>query len=458
MQYVPRPHQKRMTRFIEDRQRCGLLAEMGLGKTVTTLTAIDNLMFDMFQVERVLILAPLRVALITWPDEIAKWDHTRRLTYSVIYGEDQRKEALETDAHIHLMSYSTLPWLVEYIKQHRGLPYEYDMVIYDESTYIKNKDSNRWLICNGLFYDVPRKVLLTGTPSPNGLHDLWGQIYHLDHGQSLGGSLGDFRRVYFLRTKHSYKPLKNAKTEITKQLAHLVMPMKAADYLTLAKFSQNKIKCVLPVKHRDTYNELEQDLFLALDQTTVTAFDAASLSMKLRQFVQGFLINDEKEVTDIHKVKIRALQDIVDQTDDNLFVAVQFKHDIEMIRRVFGDTDVRYVYSGTTTNEDMDSIRMWNKGSLRLLVAHPASLSHGVNLQTGGHTIVWYGQTWSLEHHDQFNARLHRQGQKHPVIAHYLIMDNTIDGLLFDVIKRKARTQDDLMKGLKEYQKLRRAI
>jgi len=455
MQYSPRPHQKRMTSFIEDRQCCGLLAEMGLGKTVTTLTAIDNLIYDMFQIERVLILAPLRVALMTWPDEIEKWDHTNRLSYSIIYGEETRQAALETDAHIHLMSYSTLPWLVEYIKENKNLPFDYDMVIYDESTYIKNKDSNRWLICNALFYDVPRKVILTGTPSPNGLHDLWGQIYHLDHGQSLGGSLGDFRRMHFLRTNHSYKPMVGAKERITKQLAHLVMPMKAKDYLSLPKFTQNRIKCVLPPKNRVEYDLLEEDLFLNLDQTSVTAFDAASLSMKLRQYVQGFLINDEKEVTDIHKIKIAALRDIIDQTDDNVFIAVQFKHDIEMIRREFGNDQARYVYSGTSTTEDMDSIRRWNRGSLRLLVAHPASLSHGVNLQTGGHTIVWYGQTWSLEHHDQFNARLHRPGQTNPVIAHYLIMDNTMDEVLYDVIKRKARTQNDLMKGLKEYRKLK---
>jgi len=424
----------------------------GLGKTVTTLTAIDDMMYDEFKIERVLILAPLRVALLTWPDEIDKWNHTRRLTYSVIYGDD-RVHALHTDADIHIMSYSTLPWLVDYLKRHKYFPFEYDMVIYDESTYIKNKDSNRWTICNALFHDVERRVILTGTPSPNGLHDLWGQIFHLDHGRSLGSSLSDFRRMYFLRDGYKYHPLRGAKEQISKQLADLVMPMKAEDYLQMPPFTINKVKCLLPPELMKEYEEFERDFFIEVAGVDTTAFDMAAMSMKLRQFVQGFLYNDDDGVSHVHSLKCDALRDIVESTTDNILVSIQFKQDAEAIRQEFGDVPV--INSDSNVKDDMVNIGRWQRGELRMLVAHPGSLAHGVNLQSGGHIIVWYGITWSLEHYDQFNARLYRQGQKHPVIAHHLLMHNTIDSIVMGVLKAKTRTQDQLMRGIQEYRKLK---
>ena len=450
VEYNPRQYQNRMTQFVKSRNCCGLFAEMGLGKTVTTLTAIDDLINDEFKVSRVLILAPLRVALLTWPEEIEKWNHTRRLTYSVIYGDD-RVVGLNTDTDIHLMSYSTLPWLVDYLTTHRRLPYTYDMVIYDESTYVKNKASKRWTICNALFYDVPRRVILTGTPTPNGLHDLWGQIFHLDHGQSLGASLTDYRRVYFLRNGHKYHPLKNAKTEISQRLAHLVMPMKAEDYLQLPPFTDNRIKCLLDEENAARYSELEREFFIEIAGTETTAFDAASLSAKLRQFVQGFLYDDTGGISWAHRLKIEALQDIVDNTDENILVAVQFKADVAMIRNQFGNVPAIYGESGT--KEDIINIGKWNRGELKMLVAHPASLAHGVNLQSGGHTIVWYGIPWNLEHYSQFNARLYRQGQTRPVIAHHLIMARTIDEVVINVLRGKERTQEVFMRDVQAYRK-----
>lgn len=442
-----------MTDFIKNRERCGLFAEMGLGKTVTCLTAIDDMMYDELRISRVLILAPLRVALLTWPDEIEKWSHTRRLSYQVIY-DDNRQTGLETDADIHIMSYSTLPWLVEYLREHKYFPFDYDMVIFDESTYIKTKRSNRWTICNALFYDVPHKVILTGTPAPNGLHDLWGQIFHLDHGQSLGSNLTDFRRMYFLRDGHKYHPLKNAKAQISKQLAHLVMPMKAKDYLSLPPFVTNVVKTLMPKADFDTYKQLEADFFLQIDGKEVSAFDAASLSMKLRQFVQGFLISDDEgTIANVHSLKLDVLEDIINNTDDNVLIAVQFRHDIDMIRGRLGQ--VPAVYGGTDIKDDMVNIGKWNRRQLGVLVAHPASLAHGVNLQSGGSTIIWYGIPWNLEHYLQFNKRLHRSGQKRAVIAHHIVMDQTIDRLVMSVLRRKEQTQETLMSDIKDY---RRAV
>lgn len=449
-EYKPRPYQQRMTDFIKDTPRCGLFAEMGLGKTVTTLTAIDDLMYDEFRVGRVLILAPLRVALLTWPEEIDKWNHTRRLTYSVIYGEE-RLGALLTKSDIHIMSYSTLPWLVEYLKLRKRWPYEYDMVIFDESTYIKNKSSNRWTICNALFYDIPRKVILTGTPSPNGLHDLWGQIFHLDNGRALGASLGDFRRMYFLRDGYRYHPLKSAKEQITKQLAHLVMPMKAEDYLTLPPFSENQIKCLFDAKQTDQYEQLEKEFFIEIAGIDTTAFDAASLSTKLRQYCQGFLYNDMSGVSTVHDLKIEELKNILDSTDDNVLIAVQFKQDVHNIRAALGD--IPAIYGETDIKDDMVNIGKWNRRELKAMIAHPASLAHGVNLQSGGSTLVWFGITWNLEHHDQFNARIYRQGQTRPVIAHYIIIKGTIDEVVMSVIKRKTKTQHELMRSIQTYRK-----
>jgi len=448
--YNPRDYQKRMTDFLVERPEAGLFVEMGLGKTVTTLTAIKELMFNRYQVGRVLILAPLRVALLTWPEEIKKWDHLGELTYSVVYGEERAKK-LKANVDIHIMSYSTLPWLVRYLKKRKRLPHKFDMVIFDESTYIKNQDSIRWTICNALFYDIPRRVILTGTPSPNGLHDLWGQIFHLDRGKSLGASLGNFRRLYFLRDGHRYLPLRNAREKMSKQLADLVISMKAKDYLQLPGFITNKVLCKMDDKSRAQYEELEREFFVDIKEVETSAFDAASLTMKLRQFCQGFLYNDEGGVSRIHNEKLQALVDIRESTDDNLLVAVQFHEDIERIKCEW--PDVACIWSGSDTKEDLINIGRWNRGELPMLVAHPGSLAHGMNLQTGGHTIVWYGVTWSLEHHDQFNARLYRQGQTKRVIAHYILMHDTIDQVVMAALRRKTRTQADLMEGIKQYRK-----
>jgi len=326
------------------------------------------------------------------------------------------------------------------------------MVIYDESTYIKNKDSNRWTICNALFHDVKRRVILTGTPSPNGLHDLWGQIFHLDHGQSLGTSLSDFRRMYFLRDGYRYLPLKNAKKEISKKIAHLVMPMKSKDYLQLPAFNTNTIKCLLEDDLEPKYAELERDFFLDIAGVEVSAFDAAALSIKLRQFVQGFLYTDDGGTTILHDLKLQALKDIIEGTNDNVLVAVQFKQDIKAIKDLFGHS-VPCIHGDSDPKEDIINIGRWNRKELKMLVMHPASGGHGLNLQKGGATIVWFGVTWNLEHYDQLNARLHRQGQTRPVISHHIIMKGTIDEVGLSTLKRKSRTQSDLFADVLQYRK-----
>ena len=258
--------------------------------------------------------------------------------------------------------------------------------------------------------------------------------------------------MYFLRSGYQYKPLRNAKKQIIEKISHLAMPMKAEDYLTLPPITYNKVWCTLKNGLEEKYEELEQDFLLEVDGVATSAFDAASLSMKLRQYVQGFLFNDDNRITELHKLKVEALRDIVDSTNDNILVAVQFKHDMTMLRREFG-SDLPCVYSESNTNEDIKNLVKWNKRQIKMMAAHPGSLAHGVNLQSGGSTVVFYGMPWSLEHYLQFIARVYRQGQPHPVMCHHLLMKDTIDELIYSVVQVKDRTQSSLMRGIEAYRK-----
>ena len=444
MNYIPHGYQKHAEQLIIEKPAILLAVEMGLGKTVTTLTAIQNLLYDRFEVQKVLVIAPLRVANVVWSDEVEKWTHLRGLQLSKILGtEKQRVAALDQPADIYLINKENVVWLV----QHYGIKWPFDMVVIDESSGFKDSQAKRFRALRTVRPRVKRIVELTGTPSPNGYLDLWPQLYLLDRGERLEKTITGYRSRYFEPDKRnattifSWQPKSGAIEAIQQKIADVVVSMKAEDWLQMPERIDNIIRVRMDDRAKAEYRQLERDLLLPYAEGDVVAGSAAVLANKLLQMANGAVYDENKAVRTIHDEKLNALEELVDAANGNpLLVFYWYKHDLARIKGYF--PSARELIG----KEDIDA---WNAGQVKLLLAHPASAGHGLNLQAGGNTIVWFGLTWSLELYEQANARLHRQGQERSVVVNHLITEGTMDEQVMQALARKDVGQKGLMEAVK---------
>lgn len=449
MKYTPWPYQDFATNHIIDNPYAGLLLDMGLGKTVSTLTAVNRLMYEDLEIDKTLVIAPKRVAEETWPEEVLKWDHLKHLRISVVLGtESQRISALKVKADIYVINRENVAWLIGYYQS----AFPFDMVVIDELSSFKSAKAIRFKALRRIRPMVKRVVGLTGTPAPNGLIDLWPQIYLLDMGERLGKTLTRYREAYFTpgrRNGHvvyNYNLNEGGEKAIYERISDICISMKAKDYLQLPERINRTVSIHLPPAVKSRYDDFEREQILALDNEDldeISAVNAAALSGKLLQFANGAIYDANKDWHEIHRAKLEALDEIVEAANGQpVLVFYSFKHDLARIQKHLR----KYKPVKLDTKED---IRNWNAGKTQLLLAHPASAGHGLNLQAGGNIIVWFGLTWSLELYQQANARLDRQGQTKPVIVHHLCVTGTMDEDVMKSTDRKAAGQDALMDAVK---------
>lgn len=414
-----------------------------------TLTAIADLLFDSFEAHRILVIAPLRVARDTWPDELHKWEHLFDLRLSVAVGtETERKAALQAKADIYIINRENVGWLIE----DSGIPFDFDTLVVDELSSFKNHQTKRFRSLMKVRPKVVRIIGLTGTPSSNGLMDLWAEYRLLDMGQRLGRFIGQYRSTYFTPDKRngqvifSYKPLPFAEKEIYAKIADITISMKSTDHLIMPELVTAQYPIKLSDKERERYDELRQDLVLKLAGGDVTAANAAALSGKLCQMANGAVYGDDGAVHYIHDRKLDALEDLIEAANGKpVLVAYWFKHDLERISARLKDRHIPFTKLDTS-----NSIASWNEGKWPVALIHPASAGHGLNLQSGGSTIIWFGLTWSLELYQQANARLWRQGQiSETVVLHHIIAKDTIDERVMKALSAKDRTQTALIDAVK---------
>ena len=449
MEFKPHDYQKYATEFIESHPIAAVILQMGLGKTVCTLTAIEHLMYDTFEVSKVLIVAPLRVAKVTWSDEIDKWDHLSHLTYSVAVGsEKERLSALKKKADLYMINRENLQWLIE----KSGLPFDYDMVVLDELSSFKSWQSKRFRAFMKVRPKVQRVVGLTGTPSSNGLMDLFAEFKCLDMGERLGRFITQYRNAFFIPDRmngqvvYSYKPRPFAEEEIYRRIGDITISMKALDHLKMPELIENRYPVYMDDGEKQQYESMKKDLILPyLENEAITAANAAALSGKLCQMANGAVYSDEGSVVHIHDRKLDALEDIIEAAQGPILICYWFKHDLERITKKLDELKVEYARISSD-----GSIRMWNEGKFQVGLIHPASAGHGLNLQAGGNHIVWFGLTWSLELLEQSNARLWRQGQRaETVVVQYLVTAGTIDERILDAISKKEQDQNALIDAVK---------
>ena len=439
-------YQKYSVDFIINHPAAALLLDCGCGKTIITLTAVNDLMFDRFEVHKALIIAPLRVARFSWGAEIRKWEHLKNLRYSVVVGtEKERRAALQQKADIYIINRENLPWLIENSK------FDYDMVVVDELSSFKNHQAKRFKAFMKVRPQVKRIVGLTGTPSSNGLMDLFAEFKLLDMGQRLGRFIGQYRSAYFLPDKmngmvvYSYKPLPGAEERIYGKISDITISMKATDHLQMPELIMSRCEVELSPKERQKYEQLKKDLVLPVDDEEITAANAAALSGKLCQLANGAIYDDDKRAVQIHDRKIDALEDIIESMNGRpMLVAYWFKHDCDRIAERLSELKVPFAKLDTD-----ESIEKWNRGEIPVALIHPASAGHGLNLQNGGSTLVWFGITWSLELYQQTVARLWRQGQKNTVVIQHIITKNTIDENIMAALEKKEHTQSELIDAVK---------
>lgn len=441
MRYVPHEYQVFATNFIIDHPSSAVFLECGLGKSVITLSAIWQLMFDYFSISRVLVIAPLRVARNTWPDEIGKWDHLSDLRYSVVIGtEAERKAALARKADIYLINRENVDWLIT----KSGYRFDFDMVVLDELSSFKSAKAKRFKSLMKVRPRIKRIVGLTGTPG--NLMDLWPEFRLLDQGQRLGRYIGAYRSRFFDPDKRnqqmifSYKPKPGAEKDIYLLISDMTISMKSLDYLKMPDCVINEVKVSLSEDEREVYDEMRKEMVLDLNGEEIDAVNAAALSGKLLQMANGAIYTEDKETIVIHDQKLEALEELIEEANGKpILVAYWFKHDLERIKSRIKVREIK-------TDKD---IRDWNNGKIPVGLVHPASAGHGLNLQAGGSTLIWFGLTWSLELYQQTNARLWRQGQKETVVIHHIIAKDTIDEDVIRSLKLKEKTQDGIIEAVK---------
>lgn len=447
--YEPHHYQRFATTFIEIHTVSAIFLAMGLGKTAITLTAISNLLYDFFDVGKVLVIAPLRVCTNVWKQEAEKWAHLRRISVSVAVGTElERLAALRTKADIYVLNRENVQWLIE----KSGVPFDFDMLVIDELSSFKNHQSKRFRSLMKVRPRVKRIVGLTGTPSSNGLLDLWAQFRLLDMGQRLGRFIGKYRTDYFLPDKRNgqviftYKPLPNAEKQIYEKIGDITISMKAADHLQMPELMTVNHSVELSKSERERYEKLQRNLILTVKNGEITAANAAALSGKLCQMANGAVYGDDGEVNEIHAQKLDELEELIEQVNGKpVLVAYWFQHDKARISERLAKLHIPFAHL-----DKKDSIAMWNRGELSVALIHPASAGHGLNLQAGGSTLIWFGLTWSLELYQQTNARLWRQGQQaDTVIIHHIITKSTIDEQVLNALQRKDKTQAALIDAVK---------
>ena len=438
--YKPHGYQERAIQFLLEQPSGALFLDPGMGKTSVTLTALSKLL-DRFEIGKILVVAPLRVVQSVWEQEASKWAHLTYLKFSTVLGSaKQRIAALSQRADIYLINYENLPWLIE------NVAFAFDAVIFDEASKMKSHKAKRFKLFKRIRHLIDRVWLLTGTPASNGLLDVWSQIFLLDRGERLGKTFTGFRDRYFISDYHGYNWTlrKNADQKIYDRLADVCLTLTAEDYLELPRRIDTVIDIDLPAKARDQYIQLERNFLAELGDETVEVLHAAALTNKLLQFANGAIYTDEeKNWTEVHDAKLTALAELVDEAAGQpLLIAYTYQTDAKRIREQFPQAEI--------IGKDTDTIERWNRGEIPMLLAHPASAGHGLNLQHGGNTIIWFGLNWSLELYQQFNARLHRQGQQKPVIIHHLAVRDTVDQTVLSALRRKDMTQKALLNALKE--------
>ena len=443
MKYIPYSYQEYALKFILNSKAAGIFLDCGLGKTVITLTAIAELMHNRFEISKALVIAPLRVAENVWDVEAKKWGHLKHLRVAKVLGSEKKRiQALNTNADIYVINRENTKWLVDYYKK----DWPFDMLVLDELSSFKSHRAKRFKALRKVRPLCKRVVGLTGTPAPNGLIDLWAQVYLLDSGQRLGKTISGYRDRYFLpdkRNQHvifSYKPREGAEEAIYKKLSDICISMKNRDYLTLPERMDNILGINLSPKVLEQYRQLERDLLLPLLEGDIVAGSAAVLTNKLLQITGGAVYDEGKKVQILHDEKLKALEDLVEAANGKpVLVYYNYRHELERIQKQF-------LCRVLDTAKDMED---WNKGEIPVMLAHPASAGHGLNLQNGGSTIIWFGLPWSLELYQQANARIHRQGQKNTVVVHHLVAKETIDEDVMQVLAKKQAGQEALLQAVK---------
>lgn len=450
MQFVPHAYQQHCIDKIIELDKVGLFLDMGLGKTVTTLTAIKELKYNRFQVRKVLIIAPKKVAEGTWTKEKDKWDHTQMLRVSPVLGSEKKRiKAINTPSDLYVINRENVVWLVDYYRN----AWPFDMVVIDESSSFKNHSAKRFKALVQVMSKIKRLVELTGTPSPNGLNDLWSQIYLLDEGRRLGKRYGQFRERYFDPGRrgpqgfvYNYDPKDGAEQSILSTISDICISMKAEDYLQLPDMVIHEIPVSLDAKAEKAYKELERKMILELPENEeISVTSAAALSNKLLQLANGAVYDEEHKAHEIHTSKLDAFLELVESLQGKpLLVFYNFQHDKERILKVLGTKKLRVKELKTVQDEDD-----WNHQEIDILLTHPASSAYGLNLQQGGNHVCWFGLTWNYELYTQANKRLHRQGQTEKVIVHHLICSGTRDEDVMKALKKKEGVQDFVMESLK---------
>lgn len=437
------PYQKKAIAFIEDKKKCALFMEMGLGKTASTLTALQYLK-DQGKIKRTLIIAPLRVANTVWAQEIEKWEHITLKGVICTGGQENRIRALKSAGDLFIINRENVKWLIDLAKKKKKWPF--DCVVIDESSSFKSPSSRRFKALKLALPKINYMVLLTGTPAPNSLMDIWSQIFLIDGGDRLGKTMTNFKNRYFHQTGYggyTYQLINGKDDEIHAKISDICLTMKAEDYLDMPKRIDINTTCEMPPKARAEYNELEKQFFIQLETGEIEVSTSAVMAGKLLQFCNGAVYDNDKEYHVTHDSKIEALKEIVeDNPNENILVAYNFKSDLERLKAAFPKAVV--------LDRKGACIPKWNEGKIKMLLAHPASAGHGLNLQHGGRLIVWFGLNWSLELYQQFNARLYRQGQTQGVRIVHLVSDGGMDKRVLMALSSKAETQEELLQYLKD--------
>lgn len=449
-EFIPHKYQLTAINHVINVPKCGLFLDMGLGKTVSTLTAIKELKYNRFQVNKVLIIALKKVAEGTWSKEKDKWNHTKDFRVSLVLGSQQKRiKALSVNADLYIINRENIPWLVDYLRN----DWYFDTVVIDESSSFKNSRSKRFKALKMVLPKINRLIELTGTPSPNGVEDLWAQIYLLDQGTRLEKYITHFRAKYMEPNKRNrsqifdYKIKDGVYDSIINKISDICISMKSEDYLELPDLSYNEIPVILNDKARRDYDKMERDFVLELEDAEgeITAVNAAALSNKLLQISNGAVYVSSGIYAEVHDAKIEAFLELVERLQGkSLLVFYNFQHDRDRIKKALGKSDLVVKELKTTQDEDD-----WNAGKIDILLTHPASAAYGLNLQEGGNHVCWFGLSWNLEHYQQANKRLHRQGQKEKVIIHHLITQGTRDEDVMRALDNKAGVQEEIMQSLK---------
>lgn len=448
MEYKPHNYQAYCIQRIVDDPAVGLFLRPGLGKTSITLSAVNILRYFRWAVSKVLVVAPKKVAEVTWSKEAEKWDHLKHMRISSVLGSTAKRiRALNTPADVYVINRENIPWLVDYYRQQ----WPFDMVVLDESTSFKNGRSKRFKALKLVRRFVKKMVLLTGTPSSKGIEDLWAQIYLLDEGQRLGKTITQYRQMYFDANTHGghfteYKPKENAEAAVLEAISDICVSMKAEDYLELPECVEHEIPVQLDDKAKKAYTQFEKDLLLQIDEDVITAGTAGVLTGKLLQYCNGAIYNDNGEAITVHDCKLDAFVELLERLNgEPALTFYGYQHDRDRILARLAKTKLRVrVYGGPKDEED------WNAGRIDVLLAHPASCAYGLNLQAGGRNIIWYGLNWSFELNDQGNCRLWRQGSEYDrVYVHYLVVQGCVDEDVMAAIRDRADTHEAVMRALK---------